>query len=100
MAMLAFYISYYRYLYSNAMQFRSSLRRGFIFVFGIAIVFCCVMSGVKVANAKKSVLNKNIGIVSNQVPDVSFGSNGDVAVYFIDKKGLEKFLKNTLKIKV
>ena len=75
------------------MQFRSFLRRGFIFVFGIAMVFCCVMSGVKVANAKKSILNKNIGIVSNQVPDVSFGSNGDVAVYFTDKKGLDKFLK-------
>ena len=91
--MLAFYISYYRYLYSNAMQFRSFLRRGFIFVFGIAMVFCCVMSGVKVANAKKSVLKANVGIISNQVPDVSFGSNGDVVVYFIDKKGLEKFLK-------
>ena len=93
MARLAFYISYYRYLYGNAMQFRSSLRRGFIFVFCVAIVFCCVMSGVKVANAKKSVLKVNVGIISNQVPDVSFGSNGNVIVYLIDKKGLEKFLK-------
>ena len=68
------------------MQFRSFLRRGFIFVFGIAMVFCCVMSGVKVANAKKSVLKANVGIISNQVPDVSFGSNGNVMVYLIDKK--------------
>ena len=51
------------------------------------------MRGIKKKNAKKSVLNKNIGIVSNQVPDVSFGSNGNVMVYLIDKKGLEKFLK-------
>ena len=76
-----------------AMQIRSFLRRYLGFVLCVAIFFCWMISDMKIANAKKSTSNKNFRIVSNQVPDVSFGSSGNVIIRFVDKKGLERFLK-------
>ena len=63
---------------------------GFIAIIGLSVSFIMV---AKKANAKKS----NSMAYENQVLPVKYGNKGDLFVYFIDKKGLEKILKDKKK---
>ena len=75
------------------MEWNKYIRYKFISI--ILFTFSCVllvlfMGSSKLSNAK----NKNNGLYVNQVLPVKYGKNGDLVIYFVDKKGLEKILKD------